>query len=433
MVRLVALIALVFVSGCKERNSLFCQNDMNANDPACAGQVDAQQACETSPDCTGNETVCKLPDRVCVECTTAEADACTLTTPICGNDVCRGCMNDDECESNVCLNDGACASAESVLFAANAGSTTVGCGLLVTDPCSLATALTEVTLTRNLIKLKAETFLVTGGEGQVIEGSEGPATLLARGATLDRGAGDGPILTMKNGAVLTIVDGIVRDGTGLGNGHGIVCGGSGTLTLSGVEVTSCEEVGIKSDNCALTISRSRITANTGGGITVNNGTFVIVGNVFHLNGTSVGTSGGLRIQSTQSATNRLDFNSFNKNQAQATVGTAVECVAGTFTARNNIAFNNGDGVNTVQVDGGCKHAFSVIGPTAVAATLDGGNNIVLNPMFFDENAGDLHINSALSPARDMADPATPLDGVAERDIDNQPRVMPADSGADQTP
>ncbi|HWU87317.1 MAG TPA: hypothetical protein VN253_08580 [Kofleriaceae bacterium] len=50
---------------------------------------------------------CLKPDSVCVRCTADDLRSCTGATPVCGNDyMCRGCIRDDECSSNACLEDG---------------------------------------------------------------------------------------------------------------------------------------------------------------------------------------------------------------------------------------------------------------------------------------------------------------------------------------
>jgi hypothetical protein len=154
-----------------------------------------------------------------------------------------------------------------------------------------------------------------------------------------------------------------------------------------------------------------------------------VGNVFFANGTSLGNVGGVAVSTSQSSANRLEFNSFNKNQTQNGLGTAIQCVAGTFTARNNAMSENGTLTNMEQVGGTCVHAYSIARPGTVPP---GTGNSGMDPMFENTTTGDLHLKAG-SPALGAADPASMLTGPAEFDIDGNKRTSPADIGADEVP
>jgi hypothetical protein len=163
---------------------------------------------------------------------------------------------------------------------------------------------------------------------------------------------------------------------------------------------------------------------------VMNGTFVIVGNVFYLNGTGASLVGGLVISAAADVPNRLEFNSFNQNKTTDGIASAIQCtVAGAFTARNNIMSDNGTLTNLEQVGGTCAYAYSIVRPGTLPA---GPGNSSADPLFVNTTAGDLHLNSG-SPAIGAADPAASLTGVAERDIDGDLRTAPADLGADEIP
>jgi hypothetical protein len=177
----------------------------------------------------------------------------------------------------------------------------------------------------------------------------------------------------------------------------------------------------------LTLSQSTVANNTGGGVTVTNGAFVIVGNVFFNNGNDTTTTGGISIGATQNPGNRLEFNSFHRNKTQDALGSAVQCVAGTFTAKNNIMFGNGTLSNSNQVGGSCLHSYSMFRPGVVPT---GAGNVDADPLFVNTTTGDLHLRAG-SPALGAADPGSDLSGVAARDIDGQERVSPADMGADE--
>ncbi|HEU0036311.1 MAG TPA: right-handed parallel beta-helix repeat-containing protein [Kofleriaceae bacterium] len=430
MTRLTWLVvaAAALATGCKERNPLFCENPDHANDPACLS--DGGGPCDDTSDCSGNTPLCKIPPGQCVQC--LDNVDCGALTPICGDDnACHSCTLDTECGSQVCLDDGSCASSDAVLFAAPTGSDVAGCGLTPGDPCRLDRALLEATETRNLIKLKQGTYPISGGEGLVVDGNNADVTLLAKDAAIDRNADDGPVITMKSGAGLTIIDGTVRDGSGV-SGNGITCSNNGKLVLQRVEVTSNDGVGVGTNGCAVTVVNSAITQNNGGGISVANGTFVIVGNFVHLNGTSVGINGGINILASQSATNRLDHNSINRNQAMAGIAGGIQCTVTGFVARDNIVYNNIGAGSNVEVLGTCAHAFSDIGPTAVGAAQDGGNNKNVDPAFVDDVTGNLHVGNS-SPVLGGGDPGIDLTGPAATDLDGDARTSPPDIGADEVP
>jgi hypothetical protein len=159
------------------------------------------------------------------------------------------------------------------------------------------------------------------------------------------------------------------------------------------------------------------------------GKFVIIGNVFFANGSTASATGGVNISTSQSATNRLEFNSFSKNLVPDGVGSAVQCSAGAFTARNNIMSGNGTLTNQEQVGGPCVHMYSIVRP----GTLPGGTgNKADDPLFKNTTTGDLHILPG-SPAAGAAAPGSDLTGIAARDIDGDIRMNPADIGADEIP
>lgn len=252
------------------------------------------------------------------------------------------------------------------------------------------------------------------------------------GTKLDR-MGDGVILEVRNtGADVRIYDLEITGASGVVGDAGIsiATGGMPKLTLVRAKVTNNNGIGILASGGMLTVSQSTIANNTGGGIFVTNGTFVIVGNVFYLNGSINSTTGGLTIATSGNGVNRLEFNSFNKNATIDGVAPALQCVAGGgFVARNNIMFDNGTPSNMNQVDGTCMHVYSIMHPGTL---LPGIGNSSIDPLFVNSAIGDLHLR-ANSPARRNADPNSDLSGLAARDIDGDLRVAPADVGADEIP
>jgi hypothetical protein len=206
----------------------------------------------------------------------------------------------------------------------------------------------------------------------------------------------------------------------------------GRLTCTRCTIAQNTNRGINAFAGAITISQSAIVNNLGGGILIGSDAgFQIVGNVFFNNGTPASTTGAINIpQVMGSSANRLDFNSISRNNATAQVAPGVACVSlvTQLTARYNIIWDNGtppvfqDQINS----GGCEHALSVIGPVPAAF----GTNINTDPGFTDELAGDLHLKQS-DVRLHVNVSAGELAGPAARDIDDEPRGMPADMGADQ--
>jgi hypothetical protein len=286
----------------------------------------------------------------------------------------------------------------------------------------------------------------------VVIGSRRVATFFAdAGAKLTNSSG-GAILTVQDdGTSLNVYDLTISDAPNNANGFGLLIptGGAPTVSLTRVTLTNNPARGLSTSGGTLTISHSTIIGNagggvsntggtltllqtsiannTGGGLSFTNGTFAIVGNVFFNNGTDSGVVGGASIATTLNATNRLDFNSFNRNKTQDGLGTAIQCVAGAFTARNNILSENATATNTLQFSGTCMHAYSIVRPGVLPA---GASNKAGDPLFKDTTAGDLHIQPG-SAAIGGSDPASDLTGIASQDIDGDIRRSPADIGADQ--
>ncbi len=417
---------LLFLVGCEKTNDLYCVG--HATDPSC---FDASVGCSSSAACVAPNPVCKLPEGSCVQCTQSEASACTGNTPVCSEaNRCRGCASDDECASQACdTQSGACVVDTSVLYVAPAGTGTV---CTHAQPCgSLMTALGLVDATRATIKM------LPGSYTERVSIAGKTVTLHAAGAELTE-AVQGEILHVEGAASVSVLGLRVHDGLGA-TGDGILCVSAGantpTLSLAGVTIDKNSGLGINATRCQLTVTRSTLARNTGGGIAVGSGsTFVIVGNVFFGNGSEPAstTTGGISISTAQSATNRLDFNSFNKNQSQSGIGAAIHCfagTAGTFTARNNIMSGNGTLTNMEQVGGSCLHAYSIARPGTLPS---GGTNLDGDPMFVDTLTGNLHIQPGSAAIRAAA-PDSDLNGIAARDIDGDARVAPADLGVDELP
>ncbi len=453
------VVSLVAAAACNEANPNSCELPQNAGTGECP--PDTGGPCQSSNECTAtaDSPVCDLLDNggTCVHCTASEHSLCTGMTPRCEAHACVACVDDGDCgSSGVCLTTGDCAAADRIIHAKVTGGIANGCGSAGNE-CSLAKALTEVTATRNIIKLDDPAPAVYSANGYTVMSE---VLIDARNAIIVR-SDTGPILTINGNGIATILGGTIRGATGA-NGDGIRCQSNSTLTVNRTTIEQNDESAIDASSCTLTvtgakilgngkrtndfyagivvddgtvtITQSWIASNRGGGLTNNRARFLIVGNVFLDNGVAAGTAfGGVFIMSTMPGS-RFDFNTIAENNSQATVAAGVQCTAAAgFVARYNIVWNNNSvqGITADQVDGGCSYAYSDIGTAPVPPLLDSGNNMTIEPSFINELT-DLHLQPQ-SMVRRAADQGADLGGLAERDIDGDRRVPKADLGADQTP
>jgi hypothetical protein len=422
----VLVLAAVGISSCR-CNPQFCEGHPGNN---CDYPTDVPRSCASNDDCSEPTAVCDVgATMTCVQCTPQQAGACTGATPACGEDrTCRACQAHSECRSSeACLPDGSCAAPGHV-----AHVKPPSLGGTDNPTCTLAAPCTKVASAlatgRPYVKLAG-----TIDEAVTIENSRVVTFLAEPDAKLTRTNGAGAIVTVRDsGTSLTVYDLSISNAPNDPSGIGIVVpsgAGAPIVSLIRAKVMNNPGGGISASGGALTVSQSTISGNTGGGISVMNGTFVIVGNMFFDNGDNATLVGGVAVGTSQNATNRLEFNSLHANQAQLGVGAAIHCIAGTFTARNNVMSDNGTLMNMEQVGGTCAHAYSIVRP----GTLPPGNgNSNMDPLFVNTTTGDLHVKPG-SPALGAADPSSDLTGPAERDIDGDVRTRPADIGADEVP
>jgi hypothetical protein len=460
MLRLTPLLALsAALIGCeiKKPEPLRCANSMCVD----AGEVGG--LCTRNMECSGDTPACDTAQKICVECFGDTHDRCTGTKPRCEHDTCVACVDDGDCNNTgVCLPTGDCADPRRIIHAASPnGSTANGCGDL-TNPCTFDKALAIATADK-VIKLDNAGPYIPTGKSFVVDTD---VTIDMRKATLHPHTGmDGPLLDVKNKTVV-ILEGTIE---GTSNGDGIAC--AGTLTIDGTIITMADRSGISAvagckltvthatitntsmknplvaaivDNGdSITVSRSSLMANRGGGIAINNGTFLLVSNAIMNNGThnldgSGSATGGISITPPQDNSNRLYFNTVSQNTIQnGTRSSGIDCNSGTNTISfYNIVWNNQ--FTPIQITGGCKHAYSDVGPLSIATTpVDGGSNANFEPQLMDELSNP-HLRMT-SPAIGYADQSVDLGtiagGIAIEDIDGDPRVkrtgMGVDIGADQ--
>ena len=421
------ILTTVVAIGCRV-NSNYCPG---ANPDNNCAEIDARgpasdtppSGCGSDGDCSAGTAVCDTTTKACVACTATEPGACTGTAPVCKQDACAPCSSHSDCASNACLPDGSCGTDANVAYVDPTGTNNANCTKAI--PCTKVAA--ALATARPYVK-----FVGTTDEAVAVNGGRVVTFLAGPNAALTRSAGTGAIVTVSDtGTSLSIFDLAIKNAPNNSSGFGIVvpvAAGSPTVSLARAVLSNNPAGGISASGGSLTISQSTIANNAGGGISTT-GQFAIVNNFFFANGSTSSPIGGVSILTSQNAANRLEFNSFSKNATQDGIGTAIQCVAGTFTARNNIMSGNGTLTNMNQTGGACSHAYSIATPGALPS---GTGNIALDPQFVNTTTGDLHIPAG-SPAVDAADPAALLTGLEGVDIDGDPRPqgVHADIGANE--
>jgi Right handed beta helix region len=436
-------ITFAIVTACKTESN-YCEDVPVTHN--CKDKVDADTSCTSNAQCAGATPVCDVGgSKMCVQCTTADDAACSDATPVCGaSKTCEGCTSHAQCSesSNVCLPDGACADAGQVAYveAGKTGDCSKGtpCGSLA-EGVGKPVPYIKVTGTLNAAATTtiSKTVTILADPNASVDTSADATSVL----TISTSAADVKIFDLK------ITGGTMAGGVGVsvptggtptvsltrvkleGNTGGGLTASGGSVTVTQSTVSGNTGGGLTASGGSVTVTQSTVSGNTGGGISIMNTTFAVVGNVFFQNGSPSATVGGLSVTTSQNAANRLEFNSFNKNQTQDGLGTAIQCTAGAFTARNNIMSDNGTLSNMAQVGGTCMHTHSIARPGTLPP---GAGNLAADPMFLNTTTGNLHVMPG-SPALGAADPASNLTGPAEFDLDNHKRTNPADIGADELP
>lgn len=451
------VLSLVVVGGCHQDNPESCELPANAGMGMCP-PVDATDAPTTPPpppECTMSNP-CTNPDKgvcdttldggTCVQCTAASQMACKGASLACINRACAPCTKHTDCvDSNVCMPDGTCANADDVAYLDGGGTDQMTCSqatkctrieraVMAKSILKISGTLTErATLNnmRNIVILADPTARLTPTQDGAALDIRGNSTIQIYDLEISHMSGgaakDGIALSDTAELALTNVRLVnnTADGARIAGGH---------LTFTHCTIAQNANRGISMTGGELTISRSEVTTNVGGGIFIpGDGKFQIVGNFIFGNGGASTQAGGISIgASAGDGTNRIDFNSVSRNNANVAFAPGIHCVStGTqLTAKYNVVWDNGvapfatDEVNIT----GCVHVSSDIGPSPGSA---GVSNFNLDPGFTDEASGDLKLKNT-SNVRQKAEDLD-LSGLAAKDIDGEMRSSPVDLGADQAP
>ncbi len=128
--------------------------------PVCANQL-CVATCAVDAECVGiaDRPLCAA-DGVCVGCTDSTQCMAT-TTPVCDMTAreCRGCAEDVECPSDVCIDaTGTCAMTDEVIHISTFGDNGAGDGTVAKPYQTLAFALAKVTTTKDVIHFDTAMF-----------------------------------------------------------------------------------------------------------------------------------------------------------------------------------------------------------------------------------------------------------------------------------
>ena len=376
--------------------------------------------CANSGDCQiADFPACDTAQKICVQCFGDMDALCTGQTPACKNDRCARCTQHADCSrSNACLSDGSCAADTQVAYVDPMGTDNPDCTKV--NPC---TKVSKALLTkRPLVKLRGTT------DEMVIITDQNVTLLADPGATLTTTL-DGTIRQIRGTSTVEIDDLQITGTSGHDNtGLSVSLGNNVTLLLRHVRISGMsgnQGVGILFAGSSLSVSRSEIYNNLGGGISTASTTtaFDITNNFIHHNGSLNSIVGGAALNWTTGGITRFEFNTIVDNQIQNGSGSSggVSCDKAGFSAPNNIVARNlvgGDPTRTnSNTVGLCTYPTSTISPTVTALKFSSPDN---SPYNYHISAGSSAIGQATTAS------------AVTVDFDDDPRPKNAgDQGADQ--
>ncbi|MCE9574148.1 MAG: hypothetical protein K8W52_13460 [Deltaproteobacteria bacterium] len=420
---------------CVNQTCAQCDGAMgcSAAAPVCADL--ACGACAAEGDCAayvasdlGHCEVAGAKAGQCVACRSGAdgaGDCADPAAPICDQNACRGCTADSECASNVCdTSTGACVAENTVIYLAPGGS---GTDCKLATPCgTFALGLAQVTGLRKTIKVGAGNYTeaVTIGAKTV--------TILGAGATLTPGAINGAGIVVTDGGNVRVAGLRITNAVGNGNADGLRCallssGPTPVLDVEAMMIDSNAAQGIDASMCQLTVRRSSLASNAGGGLTIAGGEWTVENNMIYINGGLSSIGGGVLVsQITTVGMHVLRFNTITKNGAGSGVNAGVECSSVTvpLAFSNSIVFGNQVQGGGKQVGGNnCSWTYSDI-----SDTVNGMGNTTDDPGFADAGQNNYHLSTS-SLLEDKADPAATL--AVDFDGDVRPQGTARDIGADE--
>jgi hypothetical protein len=285
-----------------------------------------------------------------------------------------------------------------VAVGSTATQKTIGAGLL---------ALGSKTHLRVAAGTYAEKVSIAAGETVTIVG-DGVVTVAP-------GLGNQP--AVKVGASSTVgLQGLTLTGAlGGGDADGVNCQGSSSSTQSKLTVVestikSNEGQGVEASYCDVTLRRSKVQNNQGGGVKLSDGTFVLDDNLVTSNGTVSSSTGGVNLASPVAGT-RFHNNTVAYNQNGTGTGAGVFC-SGNVELHNSIIYGNG--ASPVLV---CTPKYS-----DVEGITPANGNINADPLFTSKMGGDFSLQST-SPCIDTGLDTVTGVTLSTIDIDGKPRKV----------
>jgi hypothetical protein len=421
-------IALVLAWGCYHPS--FEQNVPCAADLSCPGSqvCDTSQAPPVCVDQLGSGNGPGPDSNVQIDGAVTACGVCANPTPVCDTDstTCRGCYNDGECSSSVCVEyTGTCIPEPLALYVKNGGNDGGTC--TQAQPCSTITrALALVDETRFVIKVydgnyhdaftSSSQFVLSGendgnnahvfykalaGHDHLLESDGG--TSLVEELILDGGMGE--TVRVQGGAAMTMFQVEMLDSP-----NGTVDIVNSTVDLEQVEIHDAQgtEAAIDINGGQLTLEQSVLYSI--GGPCIRAAAKYLVENSFLV---TCGAEGFVQAGAPV-AGSVFRFNTVASN------GFGATCT-GPVTLEDTIFAGNGSA--SPQVTPTCATTYSLFTDTAPAGT---GNISNGNPAFVASD--DDHITGQ-SAARDKADPAATLD--FDFDGEFRPHGLARDIGADE--
>src|SRR5262249_3225128 len=185
----------------------------------------------------------------------ASRAGCAGASGVCGS-TCRPCVAHTDCASKACLPDGSCAAEADVAYVEAAAPDTMLCSRA--DPCGhVASALATG---RQYVKLSG-----TIDEGVTVDGGRIVTFLGDPEATLTRSSGGGPIVLVRGtGTTVAIYDLAIVDAVAGGLGVVMPSSSAPSVTLVRTVIHHNQGGGISISGGSLLIAQSTISDNLGG-------------------------------------------------------------------------------------------------------------------------------------------------------------------------
>jgi hypothetical protein len=413
-----------------------------ADDAECAVHNAATPRCGASGQCAR----CR-PD-------TAATD-CPMNENVCENGACRACTSHGDCPSGICLDSGGCAAEATVTYVDNGGMDVTSCqtnrpmrdGTQAKPYCNIQEALDA---SRNTIKVSGSAqpygaVTVDEGNGSPVH-IVGPGVGVAAAARVFALANDALTVNVSNApaAMTIIIDGLdIGGSTGLNVNHAVRCTRSGaspvSLHLRGsflhhangelVDATDCNvsidrsrlansvTFGVVVDKGSLTLRRSRIEQNLGGGIELKGGP------TYSLQNSMIFRNNGVALKFDNNAAGTLSFLTVAENGALNSEG-AIDCGSDTNKPRlveySILALNaRTAGANGTQIKGNqCVFQNVVAGS---AETSNAAGIVKLDPVFASTTAPfDYRLKTG-----DAANVTCCVDKVAPASVDGGAAALPS--------